>query len=55
MLYINIYDKLTKRSWKEEYYEYEYEKFRKRVIKLRYSKILVITSRSLLEEETYRY
>ena len=53
MYFINIYCKLDKRKWEEKYYDYE--AFRKRVIKLRYSKILVVTSRSLLEEETYRY
>ena len=53
MYFINIYCKVDKRKWEETFYDYE--KFRKRVIKLRYSKILTITSRSLLEEETYRY
>lgn len=53
MFFINIFDKLTKRKWEERFWDYE--KFRKRVIKLKYSKILIITSRSLLEEETYWY
>jgi hypothetical protein len=53
MFFINIYNKLTDKTWEETFYDYEI--FRKRVIKLRYSKKLVITSRSLLEEETYRY
>ena len=53
MYFINIYSKIDKRKWEERFWDYE--EFRKRVIKLKYSKILVITSRSLLEEETYRY
>ena len=44
--YINIYDKTTNKSWKEEFDSYYL--FRKRVIKLNYSKKLFITSRSLM-------
>ena len=44
--YINIYDKTTNKSWKEEFDSYYF--FRKRATKLKYSKKLVITSRSAL-------
>lgn len=44
MYYINIYDKTTDKSWKEEFTSYYL--FSKRVNKLRYSKKLFITSRS---------
>ena len=44
--FINIYDKTTNRSWKEEFESYYF--FRKRVTKLKYSKKLVVTSRSAL-------
>lgn len=44
--YINIYDKSTGKSWKEEFDSYYF--FRKRVTKLKYSKKLVVTSRSAL-------
>lgn len=44
--YINIYDKSTSKSWKEEFDSYYF--FRKRVTKLKYSKKLVVTSRSAL-------
>ena len=44
--YINIYDKTTNKSWKEEFDSYYF--FRKRVTKLKYSKKLVVTSRSAL-------
>jgi len=53
MYYIRIWNKKTDRRWEELFYDYEI--FRKRVIKIKYSKLLVITSRSLLEEESYRY
>ena len=46
MYYIEIYDKSTGKSWKEEFGSYF--TFRKRVVKLKYSKKLVITSRSNL-------
>lgn len=46
MYYINIYDKTTGKSWKESFESYYL--FRKRVIKLKYSKKLMITSRSNL-------
>lgn len=49
LFFINIYDYETDKYWTEKYYDYE--SFRKRVIKLNYSKRLVITSRSLLESE----
>lgn len=47
MYFINIVDNITKKSWCENYDSYYL--FRKRVIKLRYSKKLHITSRSNLE------
>ena len=46
MYFINIYDKTTNKNWKEEFDSYYL--FRKRVIKLNYSKKLFITSRSLM-------
>jgi len=46
MLFINIYDNSTGKLWKEEFDSYYL--FRKRVIKLGYSKKLMITSRSNL-------
>ena len=46
MYFINIYDKTTEKTWKEEFSSYYF--FRKRVMKLKYSKKLIITSRSLL-------
>ena len=44
--FINIYDKTTNKSWKEEFESYYF--FRKRVIKLEHSKKLFVTSRSNL-------
>lgn len=44
--YINIYDKTTNKNWKEEFESYYF--FRKRITKLKYSKKLVVTSRSAL-------
>lgn len=46
VLYIEIYDNSTKKAWREEFDSYYL--FRKRVIKLNYSKKLVITSHSTL-------
>ena len=46
MYFINIYDKTTKKSWEEKFDSYYF--FRKRATKLKYSKNLVITSRSAL-------
>ena len=46
MYFINIYDKSTNKSWEEKFESYYF--FRKRVTKLKYSKKLVITSRSAL-------
>lgn len=46
MYFINIFDKTTNKNWKEEFDSYYF--FRKRVIKLKYSKKLVVTSRSAL-------
>ena len=46
MYFIDIYDKLTKKSWKEMFDSYYL--FRKRVFKLKYSKKLIVTSRSCL-------
>lgn len=48
MYFINIYDKTTNKSWKEEFESYYL--FRKRYTKLKYSKKLVITSRSNLTD-----
>lgn len=45
MYFINIYDKSTNKNWKEEF-DSEYF-FRKRLTKLKYSKKLIITSRSM--------
>lgn len=47
MYFINITDNTTQKSWCENYDSYYL--FRKRVIKLKYSKKLAITSRSNLE------
>lgn len=47
MYFINIYDKTTDKSWKEEFESYYF--FRKRVTKLKYSKKLIVLSRSNLE------
>ena len=44
MYFINIYDKTTDKSWAERY-ESEYL-FRKRLTKLKYSKKLIVTSKS---------
>ena len=46
MYYINITDLETGKSWKEEFNSYYI--FRKRVIKLKHSKKLFVTSRSNL-------
>lgn len=46
MYFINITDNTTNKSWKEEFDSYYL--FRKRVMKLKYSKKLRITSRSTL-------
>lgn len=46
MYFINIYDKSTNKSWEEKFESYYF--FRKRVAKLKYSKKLFITSRSLM-------
>lgn len=46
MYFINIYDKSTNKNWREEFDSYYL--FRKRVTKLKYSKKLVVTSRSAL-------
>lgn len=46
MYYINILDTTNNKSWKEEFDSYYL--FRKRVMKLKYSKKLMITSRSAL-------
>ena len=43
--FINIYDKIKNKSWKEEF-DSEYL-FRKRLTKLKYSQKLVVTSKSL--------
>lgn len=46
MFFIRIFDKTTGKDWKEEFDSYYL--FRKRVYKLKYSKKLFITSRSVL-------
>lgn len=46
MYFINIFDKSTNKSWKEEFESYYF--FRKRITKLKYSKKLIITGRSVL-------
>ena len=46
MLFINIYDNSTSKSWQEKFDSYYF--FSKRVTKLKYSKKLFITSRSNL-------
>ena len=51
MYFIEIYDKTNDNSWKEEFDSYYI--FRKRVIKLKYSKKLIMIARSLLENEMY--
>lgn len=51
MYYIEIYDNKTDKTWTEKFDSYYL--FRKRIIKLKYSKKLIIISRSLLESEKY--
>ena len=46
MYFINIYDKSANKSWEEKFESYYF--FRKRLTKLKYSKKLIITSRSAL-------
>ena len=46
MFYINILDTSTGKTWKEKFDSYYF--FRKRVMKLKYSKKLMVTSRSIL-------
>ena len=46
MYFINVYDKETEKTWKEEFTSYYL--FKKRVIKLKHSKKLVMISRSLV-------
>lgn len=46
MYFINVHDKTTNKNWKEEFDSYYF--FRKRIMKLKYSKKLVVTSRSAL-------
>jgi hypothetical protein len=47
MYFINIYDKTTQKSWKEDFDSYYL--FKKRCTKLKFSKKLVVTSRSNYE------
>jgi hypothetical protein len=47
MYFINIYDKSTQKSWREDYESYYL--FKKRCTKLKFSKKLVVTSRSNYE------
>ena len=49
MYFINIYNVETDKSWKEEFWDYG--DFQKRYYRLKYSKKLIMTSRSLLEWE----
>lgn len=44
--FINIFDTTTNKTWCEEFESYYF--FRKRIMKLKYSKKLVVTSRSAL-------
>ena len=44
--FINIFDTITNKTWCEEFESYYF--FRKRIMKLKYSKKLVVTSRSAL-------
>ena len=46
--FINIYDRATGNAWREEFESYYF--FRKRIMKLKYSKKLVVTSRSALND-----
>ena len=46
MYFINVHDKTTNKNWEEEFESYYF--FRKRIMKLKYSKKLVVTSRSAL-------
>ena len=46
MYFIRIYNSETKKSWEERFTSYYF--FRKRVTKLKYSKKLVVTSKSAL-------
>ena len=48
MYYIIIMDLTTGKEWKEEFDSYYF--FRKRVMKLKYSKKLIILERSKLED-----
>jgi len=49
MYFIKIWNKKNDKTWQEDFDDYEV--FRKRFYRLKYSKKLVITSRSLLEGE----
>lgn len=51
MYFIKIFDTTTGKDWKEEFDSYYL--FAKRVIKLKYSKKLLMIARSLLENEMY--
>ena len=47
MYFIRIYNSETNKTWREEFESYYF--FRKRVTKLKYSKKLMVLSRSNLE------
>lgn len=49
MFFIRIWDKINNKTWQEDFDDYEM--FRKRFYRLKYSKKLIVTSRSLLEGE----
>lgn len=49
MYFIRILNNETNKSWQEDFWDYE--DFRKRYYRLKYSKKLTITSRSLFEWE----
>lgn len=49
MFFIRIWDKINNKTWQENFYDYEV--FRKRFYRLKYSKKLIVTSRSLFEWE----
>ncbi|MBR3672850.1 MAG: hypothetical protein IKN65_00940 [Clostridia bacterium] len=47
--FIKILDKTSNKTWQEDFNNYE--EFRKRFYRLKYSKKLIVISRSLLEGE----
>lgn len=49
MFFIRIWNRVNDKVWQEQFDDYE--SFKKRFYRLKYSKKLVVTSRSLLEGE----